>query len=196
MRRIETGLPGLALLEPKLFQDERGFFLETYSRKTFAALGLDAAFVQDNHAYSAAPFVLRGLHFQAPPMAQAKLVWVVRGRVLDVAVDLRAGSPTFGRHFSVELSAANFLRLFIPRGFAHGYLTLEPDTEFLYKVDAPYDAASDAGILWNDPDLGIPWPECEPVLSAKDRVLPRLKDLATPFVFEVPAAGAGLHPHQ
>jgi len=189
MRLIETGLPGLALLEPKLIRDERGFFLETYSQMKFAALGIHAAFVQDNHAYSAPAFVLRGLHFQRPPFAQAKLASVVRGRVLDVAVDLRQGSPTFGRHYCVELSAENFLRLFIPRGFAHGYATLTPDTEFLYKVDAPYDAASDAGILWNDPDLGIPWPECEPVLSAKDRVLPRLKDFRTPFVFEDPAAG-------
>ncbi|MDO9082229.1 MAG: dTDP-4-dehydrorhamnose 3,5-epimerase [Humidesulfovibrio sp.] len=195
MRLIETGLPGLVLLEPKLFRDERGFFLETYSRAAFAALGIQAVFVQDNHAYSAAPFVLRGLHFQRPPQAQAKLVWVVRGRVLDVAVDLRQGSPTFGRHFCVELSADNFLRLFIPRGFAHGYVTLAPDTEFMYKVDAPYDAASDAGILWNDPELGIPWPGCEPVLSTKDRVLPRLKDCAMPFVFEGPAAG-GQQPPQ
>ena len=189
MRLIETGLPGLLLLEPKVFRDERGFFLESYSRAGFAALGIGADFIQDNHAYSARKHVLRGLHFQMPPMAQAKLVWVVRGRALDVAVDLRAGSPTFGRHFSVELAADNFQRLFVPRGFAHGYVTLEPDTEFLYKVDAPYAPESDAGILWNDPDLGIAWPDCEPVLSAKDRFLPRLKDFATPFVFEAPAAG-------
>ena len=189
MRLIETGLPQLVLLEPKLFRDERGFFLESYSREAFAGLGIGADFVQDNHAYSAQPFVLRGLHFQRPPFAQSKLVWVVRGRVLDVAVDLRRGSPTYGRNFCVELCAANFLRLFIPRGFAHGYVTLEPDTEFLYKVDAPYNAASDAGILWNDPDLAVPWPDCAPVLSAKDRALPFLKDFATPFVYEAPEAG-------
>jgi dTDP-4-dehydrorhamnose 3,5-epimerase len=188
MRLIETGLPGLVLLEPKLFRDERGYFLETYSQAAFATLGIQTSFVQDNHAYSAQPFVLRGLHFQRPPKAQAKLVWVVRGRVLDVAVDLRLGSPTFGRSYCIELSAANFLRLFIPRGFAHGYVTLEPDVEFLYKVDAPYDAQSDAGILWDDPDLAVPWPDCTPVLSAKDRALPRLKDFATPFVFEAAAA--------
>jgi len=190
MRLIDTGLPGLVLLEPKLFRDERGFFLESYNQAKFAALGIQAAFIQDNHAYSAAAFVLRGLHFQLPPYAQAKLVWVVRGSVLDVAVDLRQGSPTYGRHYCVELSAENFLRLFIPRGFAHGYLTLTPDTEFLYKVDAPYAVQSDAGILWNDPDLGIHWPAqpgCPPVLSAKDRVLPRLKDFASPFVYEAPA---------
>jgi dTDP-4-dehydrorhamnose 3,5-epimerase len=189
MRLIETGLPGLALLEPKVFRDERGFFLETYNQAALSALGIHTEFIQDNHAYSAQAHVMRGLHFQRPPFTQAKLVWVVRGRVLDVAVDLRQGSPTFGRHYSVELSAKNFLRFFVPRGFAHGYLTLEPDTEFLYKVDAPYNPASDAGILWNDPDLGISWPACEPVLSPKDRVLPRLKDLSTPFVFEAPAAG-------
>jgi len=183
MRLIETGLPGLALLEPKVFRDERGFFLEMYSRAAFASLGIHADFVQDNHAYSATPFVLRGLHFQKPPFTQAKLVWVVRGRALDVAVDLRRGSPTFGRSYCVELSAENFKRLFIPRGFAHGYMTLEPDTEFIYKVDAPYDAASDAGILWNDPELAVPWPAHEPVLSAKDRALPTLKDFETPFVY-------------
>lgn len=188
MQLRETGLPGLVLLEPKIFRDERGFFLESYSQVKFAQLGIQASFVQDNHAYSAAPFVLRGLHFQRPPFAQAKLVWVVRGRVLDVVVDLRRGSPTFGQNFCVELSAANFLRLFVPRGFAHGYVTLEPDTEFLYKVDAPYDAHSDAGILWDDPDLAVPWPDCAPVLSAKDCTLPLLKDLDTPFVYEAPEA--------
>lgn len=189
MRLIETGLPGLALLEPKVFRDERGFFLETYSEAAFDALGIGARFVQDNHAYSVRPGVLRGLHFQLPPHAQAKLVWVVRGRVLDVAVDLRRDSPTYGRHYCVELSAENMLRLFLPRGFAHGYLTLAPDTEFLYKVDAPYMPQADAGILWNDPELGIAWPEAEPVLSGKDRMLPRLKDFHSPFVCEPPLGG-------
>jgi len=189
MRLIETGLPGLALLEPKVFRDERGFFLETYSVAAFDALGIHARFVQDNHAYSAEAGVLRGLHFQLPPCAQAKLVWVVRGRVLDVAVDLRRDSPTFGKSFCVELSAENMQRLFIPRGFAHGYVTLAPDTEFLYKVDAPYAPQADAGILWSDPDLGIAWPVAEPVLSAKDRQLPRLKDFASPFVCEPPLGG-------
>lgn len=190
MRLIETGLPGLALLEPKVFRDERGFFLETYSVAAFDSLGIHARFVQDNHAYSTTAGVLRGLHFQLPPFAQAKLVWVVRGRVLDVVVDLRRDSPAFGRHYSVELSAENMLRLFVPRGFAHGYLTLAPDTEFLYKVDAPYAAQADGGILWNDPDLGISWPEAEPVLSPKDRRLPRLKDFNSPFVCEPPLGGA------
>ncbi len=189
MRLIETGLPGLALLEPKVFRDERGFFLETYSEAAFDALGIGARFVQDNHAYSVRVGVLRGLHFQLPPHAQAKLVWVVRGSVLDVAVDLRRDSPTYGRHYCVELSAENMLRLFLPRGFAHGYLTLAPDTEFLYKVDAPYMPQADAGILWSDPDLGIAWPESKPVLSGKDRMLPRLKDFHSPFVCEPPLGG-------
>lgn len=189
MRLIETGLPGLALLEPKVFRDERGFFLETYSEAAFDALGIGARFVQDNHAYSVRVGVLRGLHFQLPPHAQAKLVWVVRGSVLDVAVDLRRDSPTYGRHYCVELSAENMLRLFLPRGFAHGYLTLAPDTEFLYKVDAPYMPQADAGILWSDPDLGIDWPESKPVLSGKDRMLPRLKDFHSPFVCEPPLGG-------
>jgi dTDP-4-dehydrorhamnose 3,5-epimerase len=189
MRLIETGLPGLALLEPKVFRDERGFFLESYSEAAFDSLGIRARFVQDNHAYSRQAGVLRGLHFQRPPFAQAKLVWVVRGSVLDVALDLRRDSPTFGRHFSVELSAENMKRLFIPRGFAHGYATLEPDTEFLYKVDAPFSAQADAGILWNDPDLGISWPVAEPVLSPKDRLLPRLRDFDSPFVCDPPLGG-------
>lgn len=184
MRLIETGLPGLALLEPKVFRDERGFFLETYSEAAFAALGIDARFVQDNHAYSVQAGVLRGLHFQLPPFTQAKLVWVVRGSALDVVVDLRRGSPTFGRHYAVELTAENMLRLFVPRGFAHGYLTLAPHTEFLYKVDNVYAPQADSGLLWNDPDLGINWPSAEPTLSAKDRLLPRLKDFDTPFVYE------------
>lgn len=193
MRAIETGLPGLLLLEPKIFRDERGFFLESYNRKGFADLGITAEFVQDNHACSTQAGVLRGLHFQTPPMAQAKLVWVTRGGVLDVAVDLRVGSPTFGRHYTVELSAENFLRLFIPKGFAHAYATLTPDCEFQYKVDAPYSPQHDAGIRWDDPDLNIPWPSfatgAGPVLSGKDKVLPFFKEFRSPFVFEAPAAG-------
>lgn len=188
MRVTQTGLPGLVVLEPKVFRDDRGFFLETYNEALFRTLGIDAHFVQDNHAYSTRPGVLRGLHFQLPPHAQAKLVWVIRGRVLDVAVDLRVGSPTFGKHFAVELSAENMLRFFVPRGFAHAYVTLTPDTEFLYKVDGPYAPAADAGIIWNDPDLGIAWPVAEPQLSPKDAALPRLKDFKSPFVYEAPSA--------
>jgi len=190
MRVIETGLPGLVLIEPKVFRDARGYFMETYNEAAFAAAGISSRFVQDNHAYSASGGVLRGLHFQLPPFAQAKLVWVVRGAVLDVAVDLRRDSPTFGRHFSVELSAANMQRLFLPRGFAHGYLTLAPDTEFLYKVDAPYAPQADAGLAWDDPDIGVAWPCAQPVLSDKDRKLPRLEHFDSPFVCDPPLAAA------
>jgi dTDP-4-dehydrorhamnose 3,5-epimerase len=194
MRLIETGLPGLVLLEPKVFRDGRGFFLETYSEAAFDALGIRARFVQDNHAYSAKAGVLRGLHFQLPPFAQAKLVWVTRGSVVDVAVDLRRDSPTYGQSYNVELSAENMLRLFLPKGFAHGYATLTPDVEFQYKVDAPYAPKADAGILWNDPDLGIAWPVAEPELSDKDRRLPRLKDFDSPFVCDPPLAAAAATP--
>ena len=179
-----TGFPGLWLIEPAVFRDERGFFLESFSREAFAAEGLPTDFVQDNHACSRAAGVLRGFHFQRPPFTQAKLVWVVRGAVLDAALDLRRSSPTFGRCFTVELSAGNFLRLCIPKGFAHAYLTLAPETEFLYKVNAPYTPALEGGIAWNDPDLGLAWPLADPLLSAKDRALPRLRDFESPFVFE------------
>lgn len=192
MEVSQTGLPGLVLVRPRVFQDERGFFLEGWRREKFAALGIRADFMQDNHARSGPAGVLRGLHFQRPPMAQAKLVWVTRGAVFDVAVDLRVGSPTYGRHFGVELSAENFLRLFVPKGFAHGYLTLTPDAEFQYKVDAPYSPEHDAGIIWNDPDLAVAWPamaEGRPVLSGKDKVLPGFKDFVSPFVYEDQAAG-------
>lgn len=188
----ETGLPGLVLVRPRVFQDERGFFLEGWQRDRFAAVGVNADFMQDNHARSGPAGVLRGLHFQRPPMAQAKLVWVTRGAVFDVAVDLRLGSPTYGRHFGVELSAENFLRLFVPRGFAHGYLTLTPDAEFQYKVDAPYSPEHDAGLIWNDPDLAVGWPATSgagPILSPKDKVLGQFKDFVSPFVYEAPAAG-------
>ncbi len=184
MRFIPTEFPGLFIVEPRAFADERGFFLESYSREKFASAGLDHDFVQDNHAFSKVPGVLRGLHLQLPPSAQAKLVRVARGRVLDVVLDLRQGSPTYGRSYTLELSDVNFLQLLIPRGFAHAYLTLTPDTDFIYKVDAPYAPATEAGIAWDDPDLKIAWPLSDPILSPKDRVLPRLRDFDSPFIFE------------
>jgi len=184
----ETGFPGLLVLTPKVFQDERGFFLESYSRNTFEQLGITCDFVQDNHAYSKDIGVLRGLHFQAPPVAQAKLVWVTRGEVVDVVVDLRKGSPTYGKWVQVVLSAANFKRLIIPRGFAHGYVTTMPDTEFQYKVDAPYSPDHDSGIAWDDPDIGVDWASAlkgvTPILSEKDKRLPRLVNFDSPFNFE------------
>lgn len=174
-------ISGLVLLEPVRHGDSRGFFSEVWSRRAMREAGIEADFVQDNHSLSREAGVLRGLHFQRPPSAQGKLVRVVRGAVLDVVVDIRQGSPTYGRHDAVELSAANWRQLWVPRGFAHGFLTLEPDTEVLYKVDAEYDRAADAGIRWDDPDLGIAWPVATPILSAKDAAAPRLAEIAPPF---------------
>ena len=184
MRFIETEIPGLVILEPKVFGDERGFFMESYNKNLFEENGIRIDFIQDNHARSGPVGVLRGLHCQLPPMAQTKLVRVTAGSVFDVAVDLRKGSPTYGKHVSVVLSASNFRQFLIPQGFAHGYVTLEENTEFQYKVDNYYSPENDAGIIWNDPDLGLDWPlEGEPVLSGKDKILPRLKDFDSPFVY-------------
>jgi dTDP-4-dehydrorhamnose 3,5-epimerase len=179
----ELAIPGLKLLRPKKLADARGFFSEVYNARAMQAAGIDTAFVQDNQSYSTAAGTIRGLHFQLPPHAQAKLVRVVRGRVLDVAVDLRRGSPTYARHVSVELSAESWTQLLIPVGFAHGFCTLEPDTEVFYKVSAHYAPEADAGVAWNDPDLAISWPlaAAAPVLSDKDLRLPRLRDFETPF---------------
>ncbi len=174
------------LIIPRVHRDDRGFFSETYSRQRMAAQGVPAEFVQDNHALSTNPGTLRGLHFQVPPYAQGKLVRVTRGAVFDVAVDIRVGSPTFGRHVSEVLSADNWKQIWIPRGFAHGYCTLEPDTEVIYKVDEYYEPASDRGLRWDDPALGIAWPMDRTALtiSDKDRWQPNLRDLAPAFVYE------------
>jgi dTDP-4-dehydrorhamnose 3,5-epimerase len=184
VRVIQTEFSGLLLLLPKVFRDERGFFLESYNEETFSKLGVQYCFVQDNHARSEIPGTLRGLHFQLPPKAQTKLIRVTRGAVYDVVVDLRVGSPTFGKWCAVTLSAENFLQLLIPKGFAHGYLTLEEGAEFLYKVDQVYAPECDAGIVWNDPDLNIAWPELTPKLSTKDAALPLFSDFRSPFRFE------------
>ena len=174
----DTAIPAVKILTPKKHGDARGFFSETYSKAAFEAAGLHLAFVQDNHAFSAAPGTLRGLHFQLPPAAQDKLLRVTRGAILDVAVDIRRSSPTFGKHVAVELSAENWRQLLVPIGFAHGYVTLEPDTEVLYKTTALYSPTHDRGVAWDDPDIGIDWPLTAggPLLSDKDRRLPRLKD--------------------
>lgn len=176
----------VVLVEPVRHGDERGYFSETYSRSAFAGFGLDVTFVQDNESLSREAGVVRGLHFQSPPFAQAKLVRAVRGSILDVAVDIRKGSPTFGQWVSATLTAERGEQLLVPHGFAHGFCTLEPDTLVAYKVDAPYSREHDAGIAWDDPDLGIDWPLAAgaAILSDKDRAAPRLRDYATPFVYE------------
>jgi len=177
-------IPDVKVLRPKRHGDARGFFSETWSRATMEAAGIDIDFVQDNQSLSAARGTVRGLHFQTPPHPQAKLLRVIRGAVFDVAVDLRRGSPSYGRHAGAVISAEEWNQILVPVGFAHGFMTLEPDTEVIYKVSGIYSPEHDAGILWNDPDLGIAWPAgMEPVLSDKDRVQPRLRDFDTPFIY-------------
>ena len=183
MQVEHLNIPDVRLLSPRKHGDQRGFFSETYNRKALAVIGIDIDFVQDNHSYSADKGTVRGLHFQTPPFAQDKLVRVVRGSVFDIAVDLRQGSPTYGRHAGAVLSAQAWNQILVPIGFAHGFMTLEPDTEVIYKVSNYYAPDHDKGLLWNDPALGINWPiaDAEAVLSEKDRKLPRLAELITPF---------------
>jgi len=178
-----TGIPDVKIVTPQRFGDHRGFFSETYNRQRFAEAGICEEFVQDNHSLSAASGTVRGLHFQSRPYAQTKLIRVVRGRILDVAVDIRRSSPTYGKHVAVELSAENGRQLFVPVGFAHGFCTLEPDTEILYKVSAFYSAAHDHGLAFDDPALGIAWPipPGQAILSDKDRKHPRLAELPSFF---------------
>lgn len=183
MRVTEGKLRGVKLIEPDVFGDSRGFFMESYSKEKFRLHGIDMEFVQDNHSLSAQKGVLRGLHYQLQPFAQTKLVRVVAGSILDVVVDIRRGSPTFGQWEGYELSAANKRQLLVPQGFAHGFCTLEDHTEVLYKVDAPYSAAHDRGIAWDDPALGIDWPTAQPILSAKDSRHPLLADAEIDFVY-------------
>ena len=179
MQITKTALDGVVILTPKKFGDDRGFFSETYSKRTLAAAGIDLDFVQDNQSLSVEVGVVRGLHFQTPPFGQDKLVRVVKGRILDVAVDLRRNSPTFGQHVAVELSDKNWQQLLVPIGFAHGFVTLEPNTEVVYKVTNYYSPDHDFGVRWNDPKIGINWPISadQAVLSAKDAVQPLLDDL-------------------
>lgn len=185
---------GLVLITPPRFNDGRGFFSETYNGRVFREHGIETVFVQDNFSLSTNAGTVRGLHFQTPPFAQVKLVRVLRGAILDVAVDVRQGSPTFGRHAAVKLSAVNGRQLYVPEGFAHGFLTLEPDTEVAYKVSAFYAPDHDSGIYWADPALSIGWgidPETAAV-SEKDAGLQTFAELQTPFHFEAYAAKAGL----
>ena len=183
MQILSTDIPGLCSFQLDVHRDERGFFVETWREEWSKKLGLPHPFVQDNHARSEAKGVLRGLHFQAPPHAQSKLVWVSRGAVYDVAVDLRLGSPTYGKWHGIVLSEANMTRFFLPRGFAHGYMTLEEGTEFHYKVDAYYSPAHEGGIRYDDPALSIPWPALPPVISPKDRDLPSIDSFESPFTY-------------
>lgn len=179
----ETVLPGVLILTPARFGDERGFFSESWNKKTLASHGVDIDFVQDNHSLSAKLGTLRGLHFQAPPSAQAKLVRCGRGSLYDVAVDIRKGSPTYGQWFGIELSFENGKQLLIPEGFLHGFVTLEPDTEVVYKCSDYYDAGADGSVAWDS--VGIDWPlSGTPVLSAKDEAAVALADFESPFEWE------------
>src|SRR5258706_14738846 len=177
-------IDGPLLINSRRFGDDRGFFVETYNARDFTALGIADQVVQDNQSLSAANGTIRGMHFQLPSRAQAKLVRVLRGSILDIAVDIRRSSPTYGKHVAVELSAANGRQFYVPVGFAHGFCTLEPNTEIVYKVSELYAPELDRGIAWDDPDLALPWPvqSASAVLSDKDRRAPRLR--ALPVCFE------------
>ena len=184
MKRIETGLPGVYIIEPPVFGDHRGYFMETYNAEAFREMGIDSVFVQDNQSFTAQKGTLRGIHFQNAPMAQAKLVRVTRGTVMDVAVDLRKDSPTYLKWIAAELSAENKRMLFIPRGFGHGFKTLTDDVEFCYKVDNLYSKAHDRGIRFNDPAIGVDWGEVtEKLLSQKDMTAPLLSDSDCNFIY-------------
>ncbi len=186
MRIFAAPIPEVKVIIPKRLGDHRGFFSEIYNRRRFAAYGVDLDFVQDNLSVSVQKGTMRGLHFQTPPFAQDKLVSALRGSALDVAVDIRKGSPTFGQHVAVVLSAEEGNQLLVPAGFAHGFCTIEPDTQVLYKVTSYYSREHDKGVYWADPDIGIDWPvaEAEAHLSEKDSRLPRLTELPEYFVFE------------
>jgi len=180
------GLDGVIEILPDKFGDDRGFFSETYNSRTFADAGIHLDFVQDNHSFSAEKGVLRGLHFQTPPFAQDKLVRVTRGSVFDVVVDIRRGSPTYAKWVGVEISAAKWNQLLVPKGFAHGFVTLEPDTEFLYKVSNFYSRECDRSVRFDDPEIGIDWPVdvSQAILSEKDRAAGLLAETDTGFIYE------------
>lgn len=178
-------IPEVVEIVPPKFGDNRGYFSEVFKRSTFEAEGVAIDWVQDNQSFSAEAGTVRGLHFQAPPFAQAKLIRVLRGAIYDVAVDIRQDSPTYGRWAAAELSAEKWNQLLVPAGFAHGFMTLTPDVEVLYKVSAPYSRESEGAIRWNDPDLAIAWPRAgDAILSGKDAVAPLFADLNSPFAYE------------
>ncbi|SDQ15131.1 dTDP-4-dehydrorhamnose 3,5-epimerase [Virgibacillus salinus] len=185
MEILDTNLPGVKVIEPKVFGDHRGWFMETYSATKFKVAGIELDFVQDNQSFSATKGTLRGLHYQLNPKAQTKLVRCTQGSIFDVAVDIRKESPTYGQWFGVELSAENKKQLLVPKGFAHAFITLTADAEVQYKVDEVYAPECDRGIIWNDPAIGIKWPiDIEPVLSEKDEKAPLLEDAENNFRFE------------
>jgi dTDP-4-dehydrorhamnose 3,5-epimerase len=182
MKVTETGIKGLLIIEPRIFNDDRGYFYESYNKSKFTEAGIDVEFVQDNQSFSQKGAV-RGLHGQANPFAQCKLVRVIKGSVIDVALDIRKDSPTYGQHFSIELSEENKLQFWIPAGFLHGFSVLEDDTIFTYKVNNYYDKASEIGVIWNDPVLNIDWgiSPGEALLSPKDELLPAFSAFQSPF---------------
>lgn len=182
MKIIETAIPGLLEIEPRVFGDDRGYFYESYNKQAFQAAGIEPEFVQDNQSFSSKG-VLRGLHFQNPPYAQGKLVRVIQGAVLDVAVDIRKNSPTYGQHHAVKLTGENKKMFWIPPGFAHGFLTLENDTIFAYKCTELYNKESEGAILWNDPELNINWNIENPLVSEKDQNAPKFNALKSEFTF-------------
>lgn len=183
MNIIKTELEGVYIVEPKVFGDSRGWFMESYSAKVFKEHGLNYNFVQDNHSFSATKGTLRGIHFQKGESAQAKLVRCSKGAVIDVAVDLRKGSPTYKKWVAVELSAENKRQLLIPRGFGHGFVTLTDDVEFLYKADNYYDPSNDRSILWCDEEIGVNWGVANPIISEKDSKAPKLCDSDVDFKY-------------
>lgn len=184
MKFTKTNLEDVLVVEPAVFGDHRGWFMETYSEAKFQEQNINYQFVQDNQSYSAVKGTLRGLHFQLNPKAQTKLVRCTRGSIFDVAVDIRQGSPSYGKWFGIELTTVNKKQLLIPKGFAHGFMTLTEDVEVQYKCDELYAPDCDGGILWNDPDIAIEWPiDVIPVLSAKDEKAPLLKDVTLNFVY-------------
>lgn len=183
MEIVKTPIDGLLVIKPDVFADNRGYFFETYNEEKFRQLGLRTDFVQDNESCSSKG-VVRGLHFQAPPFAQAKLIRVVRGSVLDFALDIRRGSPTYGKYFSVKLDDKEKNMFFIPEGFAHGFLTLEDDTVFSYKCTALYNKQSERGLLWNDKRLNIDWTIAEPILSDKDKLWGKFDEFTSPFDYD------------
>ncbi|MBP1991133.1 dTDP-4-dehydrorhamnose 3,5-epimerase [Paenibacillus eucommiae] len=181
MEIIQIDLDGVLVITPKINEDQRGFFMESYNKDKYQNFGIDYDFIQDNHSLSITQGVLRGLHYQLHPKSQAKLVRVTAGSIYDVVVDIRQDSSTFGEWFGITLSSVNKKQLLVPNGFAHGFCTLEPNTEVLYKVDEYYSPEHDRGILWNDPDIGIQWPVTSPLLSDKDQKHPLLKDAEINF---------------